>query len=188
VLSSAIRVARAGARFRATPRAIMRGGAIGGYAPRPRAVTRGGAIGGYAPRPRAVTRGVTILVQPSNARTIMQGPPRQHRRVALGQRLPHCRHRRLNRGAARSDTNGILLSNINHHIRNGILQEIATGRLSTRLRRMVSSIACACLAWSRPWRERPSPRAHKSRLRSSLSADNNETGQPKRTDRLPIPQ
>ena len=53
----------------------------------------------------------------------MQGPPRQHRRVALGRRLPHCRHRRLNRGA-RSDTSGILLININDHIRNGVLQEV----------------------------------------------------------------
>jgi hypothetical protein len=78
----------------------------------------------YAPPPRAVTRGVTVLVQPSDARTVMQGPPRQHWRVALERRLSHCRHRRLNRGAARSDTSGTLLIIIKDLIRNGILQEV----------------------------------------------------------------
>ena len=47
--------------------------------------------------------------------------------------------------AARSDTSGFLLININHHIRNGVLQESPTGRPPPRLSQMASSIGCACL-------------------------------------------
>ena len=69
VLISAIRVARAGSRFSATPRLHARSRV-----------------------------GSRFWSNHRTPRTVMQGPPRQHQRVALGRRLPHCRHRRLNRG------------------------------------------------------------------------------------------
>ena len=79
--------------------------------------------------------------------------------------------------------------NINDHIRNGVLQEVTNwapsaapsqNGLTDRVRVPCLVNAMAANGYLRV--------AHKSRLRSSLSADNNETGQPKRTDRLRIPQ